>query len=79
MLSSVLNSERAIMANIQIMRAFTKLREMLATHVDIKKKIEELEKKYKDHDRQFKIIFEAINQLLESPEKSDKKIGFGAK
>lgn len=78
MLSSVLNSEHAIMVNIQIMRAFTKLREMLATHTDLKKKIEELEKKYKDHDKQFKIIFEAINQLLKPPEKSDKKIGFRA-
>jgi hypothetical protein len=74
MLSSVLNSERAIQVNIQIMRAFTKLREMLLTHAYLKRKIEAMEKKY---DEQFGIIFEAIKQLLEPPpEKSKKRIGF---
>ena len=74
MLSSVLNSERAIKVNIQIMRTFTKLREMLMTHKDLKEKIEAMEKKY---DYQFKIVFDAIKQLLEPPEKSQKeKIGF---
>ena len=81
MLSSVLNSERAIMVNIQIMRAFTKLREMLNGHADLRKKIENMErkmaKKFKNHDEQFKIIFDAIKLLLEPPKKSDKKIGFG--
>jgi len=72
--SSVLNSERAIKVNIQIMRTFTKLREMLMTHKDLKEKIEAMEKKY---DYQFKIVFDAIKQLLEPPEKSQKKkIGF---
>lgn len=73
MLSSVLNSERAIHVNIQIMRTFTKLREMLAIHKDLQKKIEEMEKKY---DHQFKIVFDAIRQLLEVPEPKKKKIGF---
>ena len=74
MLSSVLNSERAIKVNIQIMRTFTRLREMLMTHKDLKEKIEAMEKKY---DYQFKIVFDAIKQLLEPPEKSQKKkIGF---
>jgi phage regulator Rha-like protein len=73
MLSSVLNSERAIKVNIQIMRIFTKLREMLMTHKDLKEKIEAMEKRY---DYQFKIVFEAIKQLLEPPEKTKKKIGF---
>jgi len=73
MLSSVLNSERAIMVNIQIMRTFTKLREILATHKDLQKKIDEMEKKY---DHQFKIVFDAIRQLLEAPEPKKKKIGF---
>jgi phage regulator Rha-like protein len=73
MLSSVLNSKRAIMVNIQIMRTFTRLREMLMTHKDLKEKIEAMEKKY---DYQFKIVFDAIKQLLEPPEKSKKKIGF---
>ncbi len=61
MLSGVLNSERAIMVNIQIMRAFTQLRRMLLTNTDLRRKIEAMEKKY---DRQFAIVFEAIKQLL---------------
>jgi hypothetical protein len=73
MLSSVLNSKRAIDVNIQIMRTFTRLREMLLTHKDLKRKIESMEKKY---DQQFKIVFDAIKQLLESPVKPKKRIGF---
>lgn len=73
MLSSVLNSERAIMVNIQIMRAFTQLRAMLATHADLKQKIEEMEQKY---DERFRIVFEAIRQLLEEDAKPQRKIGF---
>lgn len=73
MLSSVLKSKRAIQVNIQIMRAFIKLKEMLATHKDLKLKIEEMEKKY---DYQFKIVFDAIKQLLEPPVKPKGKIGF---
>lgn len=73
MLSSVLNSERAIQVNIQIMRTFTKVREMLLTHKELKQKIEEMEKKY---NYQFKIVFDAIKQLLEPPEKPKRKIGF---
>ena len=60
MLSSALNSERAIEVNILIMRAFVKLREMIATHKDLARKLDELEKKY---DRQFAVIFDAIRQL----------------
>ena len=73
MLSSVLNSDRAIQVNIQIMRAFNKLRQMLGTHKDLKKKIEKMESKY---DEQFQIVFEAIKQLLEENEKPKRKIGF---
>ena len=73
MLSSVLNSERAVQVNIQIMRAFTKLREMLASHKELKEKIEAMEKRY---DQQFRIVFEAIKQLLEPPQKSKDSIGF---
>ena len=73
MLSSVLNSERAIQVNIQIMRAFTKIREMLLVHKEIWRKIEEMEKKY---DQKFKVIFDALRQLLEPPEKPKRKIGF---
>lgn len=76
MLSGVLNSERAISANIQIMRTFTKLREMLATHADLRKKIEAMERKY---DKQFKVVFDVIKQLLEPPEEPKEKIGFRTK
>ena len=73
MLSSVLNSERAINVNIAIMRAFVKLREMLATHKDLAKKLDEMEKKY---DSQFKVVFDAIRQLMTPAAPKKKKIGF---
>ncbi|MEW6516821.1 MAG: ORF6N domain-containing protein [candidate division FCPU426 bacterium] len=73
MLSSVLNSKRAIQVNIQIILTFTKLREMMMTHVELKRKIEELEQKY---DHQFAIVFEAIKKLLTPPEKPKRRIGF---
>jgi len=73
MLSSVLNSKRAIQVNIQIMRAFTKLRTMLLTHEDLKRKIEDMEDKY---DEQFRIVFQAIKQLLQEDDKPKRKIGF---
>jgi phage regulator Rha-like protein len=73
MLSSVLNSERAIQVNIAIMRAFVRLRKMVASHVELARKLEALEKKY---DAQFKVVFEAIRQLMASREKQPKKIGF---
>jgi phage regulator Rha-like protein len=72
MLSSALNSPRAIQVNIQIMRAFVKLRRMLLTNRDLRRKIEAMEKKY---DRQFSIVFEAIKQLLEPP-KQTRAVGF---
>jgi len=71
MLSGVLNSDRAIMVNIQIMRAFIQLRRMLLTNRDLKHKIEEMEKKY---DKQFAMVFQAIKQLLELPTPKEKKI-----
>ena len=74
MLSSVLNSERAIDVNIAIMRAFVKLREILASHKDLARKFEQMEKKY---DTQFKVVFDAIRQLMTPPpETSKRKIGF---
>ncbi|MFA5271663.1 MAG: ORF6N domain-containing protein [Candidatus Omnitrophota bacterium] len=77
MLSSVLRSKRAIQVNIQIMRAFIQLKRMLLTNAGIRRKIEEIEKKY---DKQFAIVFQAIKQLLEPPpEKEKKTIGFHAK
>lgn len=73
MLSSVLNSKRAINVNIQIMRTFTKLREMIEGNKELKLKIESLEKKY---DKQFQIVFEAIKRLIEPAEKPKRRIGF---
>jgi len=84
MLSSVLNSERAIEVNIAIMRAFVRLREILLTHKDLAVKIEALEAKYKNHDMKFSeydehiaAIFEAIKKLMAPPtEPPKRKIGF---
>lgn len=64
MLSSVLKSERAIEVNIEIMRTFTKLRRLMLEHTDLKRKIEEMEKKF---DHQFQIVFQAIKKLLDPP------------
>jgi len=72
MLSSVLKSKRAVEVNIQIMRTFTKLRELLSTHADLRRKLEEIEKRY---DYQFKVVFDAIKSLIADPPPV-KKIGF---
>lgn len=76
MLSSVLRSKRAIQVNIQIMRTFVKMRELLASHKNILNKIEELEKKYND---QFKVVFQMIKKMMTEPEPSRKQIGFKIK
>jgi len=73
MLSSVLNSKVAIQVNIQIMRTFTRLKEIIMTHKDLQRKIEDMERKY---DQQFQGVFEAIKQLLAPPDKPKRKIGF---
>ena len=73
MLSSVLNSKRAIQVNIQIMRTFSRLRQMLAGHKELKNKIEEMEAKY---DEQFRVVFEAIKQLLKEDAQPKRRIGF---
>ncbi|MBP1721047.1 MAG: hypothetical protein H6Q50_559 [Deltaproteobacteria bacterium] len=73
MLSSVLRSPRAIQVNIEIMRAFVRLRRMLSAHRDLARKLDELEKKY---DEQFAVVFEAIRQLMTPPSREIRKIGF---
>ena len=73
MLSSVLRSNRAVQVNIEIMRAVVRLREVLATHKDLAAKLEAIEKKY---DAQFKVVFDAIRQLMIPPESKKRKIGF---
>ena len=73
MLSSVLNSDRAIEVNIAIMRAFVQLRKMVASNEELARKLDELEEKY---DEQFRIVFDAIRALIEHNDKPTKKIGF---
>ena len=73
MLSSILNSDRAIEVNIQIIRTFVKLRELMLVHKDLREKIEDMEKKY---DYQFKVVFDAIKKLLAPPPKPKNPIGF---
>jgi hypothetical protein len=73
MLSSVLRSKRAISVNIEIMRAFVKLRQMLASNTELSRRLDELESKY---DRKFKIVFDAIRQLMSPPVPDRKQIGF---
>ncbi len=73
MLSSVLNSERAIAVNIEIMRAFVRLRQILTSHADLARKLEALEKRY---DAQFRVVFDAIRQLMTLPERPRRSIGF---
>jgi len=73
MLSSVLRSKRAIQVNIEIMRAFVRLRRILASHADLARKLDLLEKKY---DTQFKVVFDAIRELMKPPEAKKPPIGF---
>ena len=73
MLSTVLNSERAIQVNIEIMRAFVHLRQMLASNAQLARKLNALEKKY---DAQFRVVFDAIRELMAPPEPKKRKIGF---
>jgi hypothetical protein len=78
MLSSVLNSDRAVAVNIGIMRAFVKLRQMLASNAELARKLEAMEKKY---DAQFKVVFDAIRELMSplKPEPKRREIGFHVK
>jgi hypothetical protein len=76
MLSSVLNSARAVQVNIEIMRAFVRLRETASTHKDLARKLSALESRY---DSQFKVVFDAIRGLMKEPEPKRRGIGFTAK
>jgi hypothetical protein len=73
MISSVLRSKRAVQVNIEIMRTFVRLRQMLASNAQLARKLADLEKKY---DAQFKVVFDAIRQLMTPPEPNKRKIGF---
>jgi hypothetical protein len=76
MLSSVLRSTRAVQVNIAIMRAFVKLRELMAAHKDLACKIEELEEKYERHEGHIGEIFEALRELIQAPARPRRPIGF---
>lgn len=76
MLSSILTSKRAVSVNIEIIRTFVKLRELLASNQALAKKLDKLERKY---DKQFKVVFEAIRQLMTPPAQAKRKIGFEGK
>ena len=73
MLSSVLRSKRAVLVNVEIMRAFVRLRQMLAAHADLARKLAALEKRY---DAQFKVVFEAIRELMTPPPEKKRPIRF---
>ena len=76
MLSSVLRSKKAVHVNIEIMRAFVRLRQVLATHKDLSRKLEALEKKVGDQDTKIQAVFEAIREMMKAPEKPKRRIGF---
>lgn len=76
MLSGVLTSERAIHVNIEIIRIFIKLREMLLTHKDILIKLDEIESQVSRHNKEIQFVFDALKQLLQKPEEERSKIGF---
>ena len=76
MLANVLNSERAALASVQVVRAFVRLRQMLASNAELSRKLAALEKKY---DAQFKVVFDAIRQLMTPPETKRREIGFHVK
>ena len=79
MLSSVLRTKRAVQVNVEIMRAFVRLRQFLSSQAELARKLKELERHLKDHDEQIQTIFEAIRQLMTPPEEPGKKIGFDIK
>ena len=76
MAASVLNTQQAIETSIFVVRAFVRLREILATHKQLTRKLAELEERLGEHDEQIKVIFEVIHQLMSPPKKPPKKIGF---
>ncbi len=79
MLASVLNSPIAVQASIVVVRAFIRLREILSTHKELARKLKELENRIEGHDEEITALFDAIRELMESPEKPSKQIGFHAR
>ena len=78
MLSSVINSEQAIQVNIAIMRVFVRLREILSANKELAQRLDQLEGRMGEKDKEIKVIFEAIRRLMSQPDESKRKIGFHA-
>jgi hypothetical protein len=76
MVASVLNTRRAVEMSLYVVRAFVKLRELLATHKQLARKLAELENRIEEHDEEITALFEAIRRLMEPPDKPGKPIGF---
>lgn len=76
MLSSVLNSQRAVQMNILIIRAFVVLREMLVTHKDLARKIEDIERQQKEHGQQLAVVYSVVKRLIAAPRRTQRRIGF---
>jgi hypothetical protein len=79
MLSSVLNSKRAIVVNIHIIRVFTRIREMLSTHKDVLLKLEQLERAVVQHNGEIEVIFDRLRELIDPPSEPRSPIGFKTK
>jgi hypothetical protein len=75
MAANILNSQVAVRASIQVVRAFVRLRDIVATHTELARKLEQMEKKY---DSQFKVVFDAIRELMTPPPSTNRQIGFAA-
>jgi hypothetical protein len=76
MAAAVLNSQRAVETSIYVVRAFAKLREMLASHKEFAKRLDELETRLVGHDENFRIVFQALKQMIQAEDKPKRKIGF---
>jgi hypothetical protein len=76
MLSSVLRSPQAVAVNVQIMRAFVRLREILGSHAELARRLDELERRFRDHDEQFALVFDALRHLMQTPQTKRPELGY---
>jgi hypothetical protein len=76
MLSSVLRSPQAVAVNVEIMRAFVRLREILGSHAELARRLDELERRFRDHDEQFAVVFDALRQLMQTPQTKPPELGY---
>jgi hypothetical protein len=76
MLSRLLGSPQAVAVNIEIMRAFVRLREMVASHTNLARRLDELKRRFREHDEQFAVVFDALRQLMEPPQADSPELGY---